>query len=167
MFITRRQLVAATAACATLAGSGGVLAQLPAPAPGRRLLSAGELEAVAALVESFFPPGNPLAVGANRAESAAELDRLLADDLDKVVAPVFRHLLRGLEFGTLATHGAKFSQLELPIRMDLLNEWSEPGNVPRRLAYEVLKTCAGWAWLNAPAARAAIGWQSDCHAGAA
>lgn len=167
MLITRRQLVAATAACATLAGTGGVLAQLPAPAPGRRLLSAGELEMVAALVEAFFPPGNPLGITGSQVDAAGELDRLLVDELDPVVAPVLRHLLRGFEYATVATHGARFSRLERPVREEILAEWSDPRIVPRRMAYEVLKTCVGWAWLTAPSVRTAIGWQAECHAGAA
>ena len=167
MLITRRQLVAATSACAALAGTGGVLAQLPAPAPGRRLFSSGEIAIVSALVEAFFPPGNPLGVYGAQVDAASELDRLLVDELDPVVAPVFRHLLRGLEYATVATHGARFSHLERPVREEILADWSDPANVPRRMAYEVLKTCVGWAWLTAPAVRAAIGWHADCHVGAA
>lgn len=167
MPITRRQLLAATAACAALAGSGGVLAHLPAPAAGRRLLSATELQVVAALADAFFPPGNPVGVAGAAVDVAGELDRMLAQDLDPVVAPVFRHLLRGLEYGAAATHGARFSQLERPAREDILAEWSGPGVLPRRMAYDVLKTCVGWAWFNAPAVRASLGWQSDCHVGAA
>jgi hypothetical protein len=177
MLITRRQLVATTAACATLAGAGGVLAHLPDPAPGRRLLSEGELLTVAALVEAFFPANTPIGVATIQAASpsdrgvaraaAEELDRMLVEELDAVVAPVFRHLLRGLEFGTVATHGARFSQLEAPVREEVLAEWSDPAVVPRRMAYEVLKTCVGWAWLTSPAVGAAIGWRAECHAGAA
>lgn len=167
MSITRRQLVTATAACAALAGTGGVLAHLPAPAPGQKLFSAAELEAVAALADAFFPPGNPVGVTGASVNVAAELDRMLAEDLDPVVGPVFRHLLRGLEYGAAATHGARFSRLERPIREEILAEWSEPGNVPRRMAYEVLKTCIGWAWFSAPTVRAGLGWASECHVGAA
>ncbi len=167
MHITRRQLVAATAACAALAGAGGVLAHLPAAAAGRRTFSAGELEIVAALAEAFFPPGNPVGVTGSGVNVAEELDRMLAEDLDSVVGPVFRHLLRGLEYGAIATHGARFSMLERPIREEILADWSEPGNVPRRMAYEVLKTCIGWAWFSAPVVRASLGWVSECHVGAA
>jgi hypothetical protein len=190
MLVTRRQLVAATAACATLAGAGGVLAMLPAPAPGRKLLSAGELEVVAALVEAFFPPGTPLgarAAGDSASNSAAnpaanfaanstigsamdaaiELDRLLVEELDGVVAPVFRHLLRGFDYATVATHGARFSHLERPLREEVLAEWANPDVAPRRMAYEVLKTCVGWAWLTSPAVGAAIGWRAECAVGAA
>ncbi|GDX79996.1 hypothetical protein LBMAG42_18070 [Deltaproteobacteria bacterium] len=92
---------------------------------------------------------------------------MLAEDLDPVVAPVFRHLLRGLEYGAVATHGGRFSRLERPLREQILAEWAEPGNVPRRMAYDVLKTCIGWAWFNAPEVRAGLGWQSSCHVGAA
>lgn len=167
MHITRRQLVAATAACAALAGAGGVLAHLPAAAPGRHTFSAAELEVVAALADAFFPPGNPVGVSGAAVDVAAELDRLLAEDLDPVVGPVFRHLLRGLEYGAAATHGARFSRLERPLREEILADWAEPGNVPRRMAYEVLKTCIGWAWFSAPAVRAGLGWVSECHVGAA
>lgn len=167
MPITRRQLLAATTACAALAAGGGVLAHLPVPAAGHRLFSVAEAEIVAALADAFFPPGNPVGVSGSAVNVAGELDRMLAEDLDPVVAPVFRHLLRGLEFGSVATHGGRFSHLERPVREEILAEWSAPGNVPRRMAYEVLKTCVGWAWFNAPAVRAGLGWQSDCHVGAA
>jgi hypothetical protein len=145
MPITRRQLFVATTACATLAAGGGVLAHLPAPGPGRRLLSAAEVEVVTALADAFFPPGNPVGVAGAAVNVAAELDRMLAEDLDPVVAPVFRHLLRGLEYGSVATHGGRFSHLERPVREEVLADWSDAGNVPRRMAYEVLKTCVGWA----------------------
>jgi hypothetical protein len=164
--VTRRQLLAATAACATL-GAGGVLAHLPAPAPGRRLFSAAEVEVVNALADAFFPPGNPIGVAGAAVDVASELDRLLVEDLDHVVAPVFRHLLRGIEYATVATHGARFTQLERIARGEILESWSDPELVPRRMAYEVLKTCVGWAYMSAPQVRAAIGWQSECHAGAA
>ena len=167
MPITRRQLLAASSACAALASGGGVLAHLPAAAAGSRLFSVAEAEVVAALADAFFPPGNPVGVAGSAVTVAGELDRMLAEDLDPVVAPVFRHLLRGLEYGSVATHGGRFSHLERPVREEILAEWSEAGNVPRRMAYEVLKTCVGWAWFNAPAVRAGLGWQSDCHVGAA
>ncbi|MSQ03762.1 MAG: gluconate 2-dehydrogenase subunit 3 family protein [Myxococcales bacterium] len=167
MPITRRQLLAATTACATLAGAGGVLAHLPAPAPGRVVLSDEETQVVAALADALFPPGNPIGVAGSAVNVAAELDRMLGEDLDPVVAPVFRHLLRGLEFGSVATHGGRFSRLERPVREEILTDWSASGSVPRRMAYDVLKTCVGWAWFNAPAVRAGLGWQSDCHVGAA
>ncbi len=164
--ITRRQVLAATAAVTAL-GSGGVLAHLPAPAPGRKLFSASEVEIVAALAEAFFPLGNPIGVAGGAVDVAGELDRLLVDDLDHVVAPVFRHLLRGIEYGSVATHGARFTALEPLAREEVLADWAEPGNVPRRMAYEVLKTCVGWAYFNAPQVRAALGWEAECHAGAA
>lgn len=167
MPITHRQLLAASTACAALAVGGGVLARLPAPAPGRRLFSAGECEAVVALADALFPPGSPVGVAGSATDVAAELDRMLADDLDPVVVPVFRNLLRGLEYGSAATHGGRFSHLERPVREEILAEWSQAGNVPRRMAYEVLKTCVGWAWFNAPGLRAGLHWQSDSHAGAA
>ena len=167
MPITRRLLLAATTACAALAGTGGVLAHLPAPAPGHALFSEAELQIVAALADAFFPPGNVVGVSGAAVNVAAELDRMLAEDLDPVVAPVFRHLLRGLEYGAVATHGGRFSRLERPLREQILAEWAEPGNVPRRMAYDVLKTCIGWAWFNAPEVRAGLGWQSSCHVGAA
>ncbi len=164
--ITRRQVLAATAAC-TAVGAGGVLAHLPAPAPGRQLLSAAEVEIVAALASAFFPPGNPIGVPGSAIDVAGELDRLLVEDLDHVVAPVFRHLLRGIEYASVATHGARFTHLEPLAREEALAEWADHGNVPRRMAYEVLKTCVGWAYMNAPQVRAAIGWEAECHAGAA
>ncbi|MBM4369047.1 MAG: gluconate 2-dehydrogenase subunit 3 family protein [Deltaproteobacteria bacterium] len=164
--ITRRQVLAATAAV-TAIGSGGVLAHLPSPAPGRKLFSAAEVEVVTALAEAFFPAGNPIGVAGGGVDVAGELDRLLVDELDHVVAPVFRHLLRGIEYGSVATHGARFSALEPLAREEVLAEWAEPANVPRRMAYEVLKTCVGWAYFNAPQVRAALGWEAECHAGAA
>ncbi len=167
MPITRRQLLAATTACTALAGTGGVLAHLPAPAPGRVVLSDEETQVVAALADAFFPPGNPIGVAGGAVNVAAEVDRMLGEDLDPVVAPVFRHLLRGLEYGAVATHGGRFSRLERPVREEILADWSAPDSVPRRMAYDVLKTCVGWAWFNAPAVRAGLGWQSDCHVGAA
>lgn len=157
MPITRRQLLVATSACTALAGKGGVLAQLPAPAPGLAMLSQGELEIVSALADAFFPPGTALGVWGASQNVAEELDRLLVEDLDPVVGPVFRHLLRGLEHGAVTTHGGRFSRLERPLREQILAEWAEPGNIPRRMAHDVLKTCVGWARFNAPTGHAALG----------
>ena len=156
MPITRHQLLVATTACTALAGRGGVLAQLPSPAPGLALLSQGELDIVTALADAFFPPGHPMGLSGASRNVAEELDRLLVEDLDPVLGPVFRHLLRGLEPGAVTSHGGRFSRLERPLREQILAEWSDPTNVPRRMAYDVLKTCVGWARFNAPQGHAAL-----------
>lgn len=161
--MSRRSLLVGGASLAGLTAVGVPVGLLPDAAPGFRILSAGEAETVAALGEAFFPPGNPFGVSAGDVDLPVVVDALMADELDPVVQPVFRYLLRGLEVGTLASRGTAFSGLSLAERRDVLENWSDNAIFPRRLAHDAVKSVLGMAFFNAPAVTDRIGWSPTCH----
>jgi hypothetical protein len=162
-FLSRRSLLVGGASLGALAAVGVPAAVLPDAAPGFRVLSAGEAETIAALGEAFFPAGNPLGVSSGDVDLPLLVDALMADELDPVVQPVFRYLLRGLEVGTLASRGASFGSLPLAERRDVVETWSDNVVFPRRLAHDALKGVLGMAFFNAPAVTDRIGWSPSCH----
>ena len=164
--LNRRALLLAGAAAASLAAAGVSVAVLPDAAPDLHVLSDDERAVVAALGEAFFPAGSPLGVSAADVDLPRRVDALLAEDLDPVVAPVFRDLLEALEGGTLVSRGATFSALPLEVRREVVATWAGPVILPRRLAYDALKSVLGMAFFNAPEVVARVGWSPRCHGGA-
>lgn len=163
--LSRRALLLTGAAAASLAALGVSEAVLPAPAPGFRLLAAEELVVLAALGEAFFPAASPLGVAAADVDLPARVDALLAEDLDPVVAPVFRYLLDVLETGTLVSRGSRFSALPLAVRREVVDTWAGPVILPRRLGYDALKSIVGMAFFNTPEVTAKVGWSPRCQGG--
>jgi hypothetical protein len=135
---------------------------LPAPAPGRRLLSSAEIALTQAIADALFPPGSPLPFAAADHDVAGELDRVLAEDLDPEMRLVFRYLARALDLGTLASRGAHFANLDRATRIEVLATWSDAGNPPRRMAYEGIKLVISIAALSMDAAAEATGWVGGC-----
>lgn len=162
--ITRRKLLqmSAGAAIATAAGGGAVV--LKAPAAGARILSAEEMATVVALTEVLFPR-EPMGISGIDAGVPAEVDRLAAEWLDDVRRPAFRYVLRGLEWGTYASRGRRFSALELEERRAVLDAWSDPTVLPRRLAAESLKVVFSMAYFRHPEVQAAMGYVRLCGGG--
>ncbi|MFZ5481284.1 MAG: gluconate 2-dehydrogenase subunit 3 family protein [Myxococcota bacterium] len=135
---TPASVLAAASTCAALA-EGGVLARLPAPAPGLRLLSEEEAGVVRALAEALHPRAD------HAADVASALDGLLARGVDPVAVPVVRHLLRGFDRGPVATHGARFTQLEPPLRAEVVADWRAPAAGRQRLTIDLLAPFVAWA----------------------
>lgn len=163
LILSRRNLLLGGAAAASLTAVGVPVSMLPPAAAGFQVLSDGEASLIAALGEAFFPPGSPLGVSAAEVDLPLLVDALMADELDPVVQPVFRYLLRGLDAGTFASRGATFESLTLEERRDVLENWSDNAIFPRRLAHDALKTVLGMAFFNAPEVTARIGWNPPCH----
>jgi len=163
MMLSRRSLLLSGTAAASLTAIGVPLSVLPGPGPGFRLLSVGEGALVVAIGGALFPPGNEMGVSAAEVDLALLVDDLLVDELDPVVQPVFRYLLRAVDAGTLASRGAPFAALSLEARQDVLSTWSDPAILPRRLGYEGLKSVLGMAFFNAPAVTDRFGWSPTCH----
>jgi hypothetical protein len=163
MMFSRRSLLLSGTAAASLTALGVPISVLPGAAPGFRLLSAGEIALVVAIGGAFFPPGSSMGVSAADVDLPLLVDTLLAEELDPVVQPVFRYLLRAVEAGTLASRGATFTSLSLEEQRDVLSTWSDPGILPRRLAYDGLKSVLGMAFFNAPAVMDRLGWSPTCH----
>ncbi len=161
--LTRRHLLQASASILALSGLGAWRAlDLPAAAAGSVCLSAPEHLLVQALAEALFPPGSSLGVSAVGMELAAEVDDLLGDRLEPVVGLVFRYTLAGLNDGTLVSRGARFVNLPLSERVDVLARWAEPGVLARRLAYDALRTVVGMVFFCRPEVTRAIGWAPPC-----
>lgn len=166
MALSRRKLLVGAAAVAAVAALGIPAVELPPAAPGLLVLSEYERALVAALGEAFFPPDNALGIDAAAVGIADEVDRLVGDELDPIVAPVFRYLLRALDVGTTASRGAGFASLPLPERRAVLDTWADNAVLPRRLAFDTFKTVLGLAFFNVPAVKQAVGWTLPaCHAG--
>ncbi len=164
MSFSRRALLLSGSALAGLTAVGVPISVLPGAAPGFRLLSGGEIELVAAIGEAFFPPGSPLGISATDVDLPVLVDGLMAEELDPVVQPVFRYLLRAIDAGTLASRGASYASLSLEERRSVIETWSDNAIFPRRLAYDALKSVLGMAFFNAPAVTDRIGWMSTCPA---
>jgi len=167
MFLLNRRkfLAASGAAFAALAvgGVGGLGAlELPVAAAGHFCLSERELLLVQALAEALFPPGNPLGVTAVGMDLAGEVDELMGDRLDPVVTPVFRRVLQVLDDGTLVSRGARFADLPLDARVEVMAAWGEPGVLARRLMYDALRTIVGMVFFCRTEVCSAIGWRAAC-----
>jgi hypothetical protein len=110
----------------------------------------------------MFPPGGPLGVGANDVDLPAEMDALLGDVLEAEVGLAFRWLIRTLDTGTLASRGARFVELPLAARQEVLANWSDNAVLPRRMAHDLLRMAFGMAFFNTTAAQDAVGWSPMC-----
>lgn len=163
---TRRHILRASTAVLALVAVVGVtgfeVVSLAAPAPGRFCLSPRELDLVQALAEALFPPGSALGVSAVDMNLSFEVDELIGDRLDPVVTPVFRHVLQVLDDGTLLSRGARFADLELAERIEVMAAWAEPGVLARRMMYDALRTVVGMVFFCRPEVNAVIGWAPTC-----
>ncbi|MDP2309497.1 MAG: gluconate 2-dehydrogenase subunit 3 family protein [Pseudomonadota bacterium] len=166
MLFSRRALLFSGTAAAGLTAVGVPVSVLPAAAPGFQLLSQGEVHMVSAVGEAFFPADSALGVSFLDVDLPLLVDTLLTEELDPVVQPVFRYLLRAIDAGTFASRGATFVSLSLEDRRAVLDTWSDNAVFPRRLAHDALKSVLGMAFFNAPAVTDRIGWSPTCHGAA-
>lgn len=144
----------------------GVTVRLDAAAPGFRVLSGEELGVVHALAEAMFP-GDPFPLDGIEAGVPETVDRIVGDVLEPVQQAAFRYVLRVLEYGTLASRGVRFSRLPAEERREVLDVWSDPALLPRRVSADAIKLVLGMAYFNHPAVLAHIGWRKGCVGGAA
>jgi hypothetical protein len=161
--ITRRRLLVGGAVGAGLAAlGGGVAAVRLRPAPGARMLSAGELAIVEAIAEVVFPGAPHFPLSGVDAGVAPEVDRILADLFHPLHANGFRALLETLEWGTLASRGAAFTALPVETRADVLATWSDPTVFHRRIAQDAFRLVLGMAYFQHPEILAHLGWRTGC-----
>lgn len=135
--------------------------RLDVPAPGAFVLSVEELQVVRALAEVMFP-GKPLPKDGIEAKVAEGVDRLLFEYLGDPHSSALRYVLRAVEWGTLASRGARFSALSPDVRAQVLDRWADPTVLPRRVALDGLKLLMGMAYFRDPAILDAIGWRVGC-----
>ncbi len=164
--VTRRSFVAAGLALGAAVATGAAALRLPLAAPGAVLLSRRELDIVGAVAEVMFPR-DPMPLDGLEAQVPVEVDRILAHLMDTARAAAFRYVLRALEVGTLASRGRRFTDLPAPERLEVLEAWSLPGVVPRRLGLDAIKLVLGMAYFRHPAVIAQIGWRTPCSVGGA
>jgi hypothetical protein len=142
------------------------VASLPKAGAGFVALSVGEAAVVGAVAEAMFP-GDPFPVDGIEADVVTVVDRFVATNLPAVHAEGFRLMLTTLEWGTLASRGARFSQLDRDTRTEVLRVWAEPGVLPRRVAMDALKAIMGMAYFSHPRVQARMGWRAECAGGLA
>ncbi len=159
--LTRRVFIAG--GLAVSAASGGTVWGLApgTPAPGARTLTAAEWAVVESVSLVFFP-GVHFPLNGVEAGVPAEVDRLLADVIAPAQAHGFRVILRGLEWGTLASRGRYFTALNTDEQGEVLATWCSPDLMPRRIAGDALRVLLGMAYFAHPEIKAAIGWQLGC-----
>ncbi len=163
--ISRRQLLlggAGIAAGGAAAGAFGL--SLGSPAAGFRVLSGAEVAVARAAALTLFP-GAPFPVDGLQAEVAEGVDAILADVLAPLHAAGFRYVLRTLEWGTMASRGARFSRLPASDRQVVLHTWAEPKVFTRRVAGDSLRVLLGMAYFDHPAVLAHMEWSGGCTKG--
>ena len=161
---TRRQvLIGGTLATGVLAVGAGIY--LPGPAAGRSVLSTGELAVVGALAVVMFPPGYALGIDADQADIPHRVDALLVDTIDPTMARSFRYLLRGIEWGTVALAGSRFTRCSLEKRRELMARWDRPGSWVGRVTGASVRAVLGMAYFNHPDVLDAVGWRVGCRLG--
>lgn len=159
--LTRRAFIAGGVAVS--AASSGTVWGLSSGVPraGARVLTAAEWAVVEAVSLVFFP-GVHFPLNGLQANVAAEVDRLLHEVMAPVQAHGFRVVLRGLEWGTLASRGRYFTGLSTEEQHDVLSTWCTPDVMPRRIAGDALRVLLGMAYFAHPEVKAAMGWQLGC-----
>lgn len=159
--VSRRALLGGVGVALAAAG-GGTYGLLPgAPAEGFRVLTPAEIRVLDAIADVFFP-GVHFPISGSRAGCAAKVDAILDDVMEPLHANGFRYVLRALEWGTLASRGRYFTELDRVAQREVLETWAEPEVVPRRIAGESLKAVLGMAYFSHPDVQRAIGWRAGC-----
>jgi hypothetical protein len=160
--ISRRQLLLGGAGLAAGgAAAAGFGLSLGSPAEGFRVLSRGEVAVVRAAAMAMFP-GAPFPVNGLEAKVAEGVDAFLADVLDGLRGAGFRYVLRTLEWGTLASRGSRFSELDLPTRQLVLDTWAEPEVFTRRVAGDSVKVVLGTAYFANDQVLDHMEWDGGC-----
>jgi hypothetical protein len=161
--ITRRQAIRGGLVFASVLAFGAGLRLDPA-APGALALSVEELAVVRAIAEVMFPR-DPFPVDGVEAGVAEEVDRIVADLMQPPASMAFRYVVRALEWGTLASRGTRFSRMSVDERLEVLDAWSNPRLLPRRVSSDLVRLVLGMAYFRHPAVTAHLGWRAGCAGG--
>ena len=147
---------------ATAAAGGGAWSLSPGmPADGFEVLTRREVRVVDAIADVFFP-GVHFPLSGSKAGVALGVDHVLANVMEPIHANGFRYILRALEWGTLASRGRHFTDLTREAQREVLETWSEPEVMPRRIAGESLKAVLGMAYFANPEVQRSMGWRAGC-----
>lgn len=165
--LSRRRLLIGGAAAALLGASTAAASlHLGPPARGAQVLTPHELVIVEHIAAVMFPAGY-FPVDGVTAGVAARVDRILSDVTDSVRTAGFRYVLRTLEWGTFASRGLRFTELDPARQLAVLEAWSDPTVLARRVAGDGLKVVLGMAYFAHPEVLGALGWHSTCGSGPA
>ncbi len=159
--VTRRRFLVSSLALGAALATAGFTARLAPPASGARVLATHELAIVDALAEVMFPAG-PMPIDGREAQVSRWVDQYVADLLDRPRLMAFRYVLRAIEVGTQASRGVRFTELGAADRRDVLEAWSDPRVLPRRVSFDAVRTFLGMAYFRHPAIIAHIGWRAEC-----
>lgn len=163
--LSRRAVLTGLGGSALAAGSAAYTLAPGAVGPGLKALSALEHRVVQALAAVLFT-GVHLGIDGLEAGVPDRVDELVAEVLDPLHAAGFRAILRALEWGTLASRGRRFTELDRPTQLEVLSTWTEPEVVPRRIAGESIKAVLGMAYFANPDVQRALGWRVGCRGAA-
>ena len=155
--VTRRSLIASGLVLAATAAGGRVWCSYRI-APQARVLSQDELNVVSALAEVMFP-GEPMPITGLQANVPLEVDRLLDEVFDTVRSTGFRAALKVLQVGTIATWGRPFTKLSADERRQVLEVWSDPDIIPRRVAFDGFSGVLGMVYWQHPVIIDYLGWK--------
>ena len=158
MRISRRRLVGG--GIATAAATGVAVAMPRAPGQGLTRLNTREALVVEAVGRALFP-GRRLP-DIYKANLVQRVDHLVHHTLEPAASAGFRGVLRTLEWATVASRGAPFSELSLERQREVLRVWALPDPVPRRVACESLRAVLAMAYFGSPAVQRAVGWRTGC-----
>ncbi len=146
-----------------LGGTGFVLLRAGPPAPGRRVLSAGEVAFLNALTEAWLPPGNALGLDPAALDVATGLVEHLA-----ALPARERRVLRGLlavfdqwprvSFSSMG----RFASLPLHERVRSLAAWERSKSQARHGVMGGLRVIVGLHLFSHPDALAAVGHRYGC-----
>jgi hypothetical protein len=142
----------------------GISLRLDAAAAGALVLSAEEQRIVTALGEVMFPEGF-FGVDAHGAHLVDRVDQLLFEWMPDPHRTAFRYVLRALEWGTFASRGARFTDLPLAERGEVLEVWADPSILPRRVSSDGVRLVLGMAFFSHPTVLGDIGWRRGCGGG--
>ncbi len=156
-----RRVFLGTAVGGTLAVLvGGVLVPLPAVA-GMRVLSSGEHETLAAILDALYPAG-VLGPSAAEAQVATQMDAHMANMLGRE-QHLMRLFLRLMEQRSRLDAGSRFTRLPLADRVELLNRWEAVGDV-WSLGVKAVRALSALFYFNDERVMTALNWGVGCAA---
>lgn len=168
MKITRRHVLAATAAAtlATALGGAGLTASWwnRPPAEGLLALSPDEYAFAQAIAEAWLPPGGTPALSGADANLGAYLDEVLSR-MEPTNGKLLKLLLQALDDRPMVPHGRSFHRLDLATRQAVLQGWIN-GNALLANGIAGLLVLLGMGWTVHPDVAALLRPSFGCGYGA-
>ena len=169
MAITRRHLLAATAAAAAAGslGVGGLVMRWwdqPNDAPWR-CLSQEEIDFLEAMADAMFPAGGTPPMAGADANAARFFDEVIAA-MEPTQGKLLRLLFNALDASTMPTEGGIFSMLPVDERRAVIQEWLHAELAEYRMAAQSVLVLVGTAYTVHPDTAHYFGPMYGCRYGA-